>query len=208
MNDLSFFRVPFGSDVSVGGNLEEAKLIFELAGGCVYLEYEPYYDEDNSFRQMMIEKLNYYCRDLKLKEYNCEFFENFTPKFQILDYNIYDINYNYPSDHILIKVDDFKTFVFFLTTNEDDHLSIFSSDFDRAFFKTYLVDYYKNIEKYEGMTSYQYILEKHKSYISQKAFIFYDTYADDENDNYLFITGNEKIKKMTEQFFSSIAKDI
>ncbi len=193
INKLYSERIPFYYTCNIGNNIEEARFIFELSNKSLYLAYEPFYDEEQSFEDSINERFNYYCTEIKEDEFNCDFFKNHKLKFDILCHHIDDIRYSSPTDYLLLKIEDFKTFVFFLTSSHDDFMSIFSSDFDENFLKTYLDEYYQNLDKYRSMTSHEYILSKHGDYIAAKKFIFYDTYADDEDDNYLFITGDKKV---------------
>ena len=174
LNNLISFRVPFYPNISVGSSIEEAKFIFELSGGSLYLLFEPHYDTEQSFESYMQERLNYYCKELNFDEYNCDFFENHELKFKAL--------YQH-KDYLVLLIDDFKTFVFFFTTNNDDYMSIFSSDFEESFLKTYTDEWGEWRYKCK---MYEDVLEKHKNYIATKKFIFYDTYPDDEDENYLF----------------------
>jgi len=206
---LIYIRVPFSYDSSVGGSIRNSKFIFSLSTSeYVYVIYygesaiDPYGKED------LEHKLNYYLNPEEYKpsrnDYELEYFGlQYQPNF---DRVYVSTKYTYlGGNYAVLKVYDAKSLNFLLTTNNDEQMLIFSGDYDLSFLEKYLDGYYENKEK---CFSYNYMCNKYQDYIANKKFIFYDTYADDENDNYLLITGYEKIKNKIEKFFNSISKDI
>ena len=194
---LITLRLFFSKNNSVGGLKEESNKIFELSEDCVYLLCSdgcenPYDDE------LINHKLDYYLDpttylpkrdDIYQSYFNTNFIPNFDRVFSSKFYQKYRI----PEDYTILKIYDVKTLNFFLSVDNDEEIHIFSSDYDISFLETFLDDYYQNIEKYRSIKTYEYVLDKHKDYIASKKFIFCDTYADDEDTNYLLITGNEVI---------------
>ena len=203
--ELITTRLLFSHNESMGGLKKEATKIYELSEGYVYLLCSDGCEKpcDDEF---IHHKLDYYLNPTTYvpkrdNAYRFYFGVDFRLKFDRIFSSIFYKKYRIPEDYTILKIYDIKTLNFFLSTNNEEEMHIFSSDFDQNFLKTYLDEYYQNLDKYRSMRSYEYILSKHGDYIAAKKFIFYDTYADDEDSRYLFITGNKKVYDNVVNFF-------
>jgi len=136
-----------------------------------YLDPESYFPGRDSFYQA------YFGADF-VPNYKRVFASQFYQKLKI------------PDDYTILKVFDAKTLNFFLSTDNDEQIHIFSSDYDISFLETFLDEYYYNKVYDKNLKVHEYILEKYADYFATKKFIFYNTYADDEDDNYLLISKN------------------
>jgi len=187
-------RVPFYPNTNVGQYQEEIKYIFKLSSDYIYVicsdgcEF-PYDDE------LILHKIEYYLNPDEFYQINRSINLSFFPKDykpnmdRLFSSNFYE-KYKIPDDYTVFRVNDSTTLNFLLTTNNDERMHIFSSDYDISFLSTYLDEYYQNISQYRSITKYEYIYKKYADYIQSKKFIFYDTYADDEDTNYLFSGNN------------------
>ena len=192
MKTINKIRLDFSKNRNVGGLKKEAEYIYRLSSDYVYLLCsdgceKPYDDE------LIRHKIDYYF-DMttyipqRNDEFQSYFDKDFIPNFdRVFSSNFYQ-KYRIPEDYTILKIYDVKTLNFFLSVDNDEEIHIFSSDYDISFLEIYLDEYYENIKEYHHIKTYEYVLEKYKEYISSKKFIFYDTYADDENHNYLLIS--------------------
>jgi len=191
---LNITRLIFSKNRSVGDLRKESSEILQLSGNYVYLLCSdgcenPYDDE------LIQDKLDYYLdpesyfpdRDISYQTYfDTDFVLNYKRVFSSQFYQKLRI----PNDYTILKVYDVKTLNFFLSVDNDEEIHIFSSDYDISFLETFLDEYYHNKIYEHTLKIYEYVLEKYTDYFATKNFIFYDTYADDEEDNYLFISKN------------------
>jgi hypothetical protein len=203
---LRYIRTPFSPDSSVGGQSKNSDFIFELTNDYIYVicygddPIDPYGQEELSH------KLNYYLKEFEpiRDDYNPEYFGvDYEPNLEKVyvsnEYTYYGGNY------AVFKVYDAKTLNFLLTTNNETIMHIFSSDYDLTFLKSYLLEYYEffgGIEKQGKNGEYVYLCKKYKEYLMSKRFVFYSTYSDDEDDNFLFISGNTRIIEKVLKYFS------
>ena len=191
---LNINRLRFSKDRSVGGLRKESSKILRLSGNYVYLLCSdgcenPYSDE------LIQHKLNYYLdpesyfpgRD---SFYQAYFGADFVPNYKRVFASQFYQKLKIPDDYTILKVFDAKTLNFFLSTDNDEQIHIFSSDYDISFLETFLDEYYYNKVYDKNLKVHEYILEKYADYFATKKFIFYNTYADDEDDNYLLISKN------------------
>ena len=189
--NLNSIRLEFTTNRSVGGLKEEASSIFNLSENYVYLLCSdgcenPYDDE------LIQHKIDYYLDEMTYMperddNYQDYFNTDFIPNFDRIFSSSFYQKYNIPTDYTILKIYDVKTLNFFLSVDNDEEIHIFSSDYDISFLKTYLNEYYQNIKNYYSIKLSDYLLGKYRNYFISKTFIFYDTYEEDENHNYLFI---------------------
>lgn len=203
-NKLIFTRLPFTHDNSVGGQIKNTDFVFNLSNNYIYVLYygedakDPYGNED------LNHKITYYLNPEEYEpirdDYDSNYFGiNYKPNFK----RVYvSTEYTYlGGNYSILKVYDSKTLNFLLTTNNDETMHLFSSDYDVSFLSTYLNEYYENISQYHSIKESEYLCQKYGDYIQSKKFIFYNTYGDDEDTNYFFISGNDIIFEKVKSFF-------